>query len=279
MIIYKVTNKINGKVYIGKTKYTLNDRKSQHFSECKLYNTHNKFHNALRKYGRRNFEWEIIDRASTEEELNSKEIFWIRELDCINKGYNISKGGNGGDNLSNNPRKEEIRKRVGLGVRNSSRWTEERKRIASLNFRGENNPMRKHPERSFFNTDNPMKREEYKRRGENNPMYNLEIREKQRKAVNTPEHKKKLSLAGKKIKGIKRSPTTCQIISESKSKYYICQYTLEGELLHIFSTRKELLEKFGKEPPRFINDSCKYLNFNWKRFRKNEITKEEILEL
>lgn len=56
MIIYKVTNKINGKVYIGKTKYTLNDRKSQHFSECKLYNTHNKFHNALRKYERRNFE-------------------------------------------------------------------------------------------------------------------------------------------------------------------------------------------------------------------------------
>ena len=53
MIIYKVTNKINGKVYIGKTKYTLNDRKSQHFSECKLYNTHNKFHNALRKYERR----------------------------------------------------------------------------------------------------------------------------------------------------------------------------------------------------------------------------------
>ena len=49
MIIYKVTNKINGKVYIGKTKYTLNDRKSQHFSECKLYNTHNKFHNALRE--------------------------------------------------------------------------------------------------------------------------------------------------------------------------------------------------------------------------------------
>lgn len=65
----------------------------------------------------------------------------------------------------------------------------------------------------------------------------------------------------------------------SECKYYICQYTLEGELLHIFSTRKELLEKFGKEPPRFINDSCKYLNFNWKRFRKNEITKEEIFEL
>lgn len=124
-----------------------------------------------------------------------------------------------------------------------------------------------------------MKKEEYKRKENKNLMHNLEIREKQRKAVNTPEHKAKLSLASKKIKGIKRSLSTCQIISELKSKYYICQYTPEGELLHIFSTRKELLEKFGKEPPRFIDDSCKYLNFNWKRFKKDEITKEEILKL
>lgn len=72
-----------------------------------------------------------------------------------------------------------------------------------------------------------------------------------------------------------------KVTNKINGKVYIgkTKYTLEGELLHIFSTRKELLEKFGKEPPRFINDSCKYLNFNWKRFRKNEITKEEIFEL
>ena len=44
------------------------------------------------------------------EKLNERERFWIKELNAINEGYNISLGGDGGDTISNNPRKYEIAK-------------------------------------------------------------------------------------------------------------------------------------------------------------------------
>ena len=99
MIIYKCTNKINGKIYIGRTVQPFRQRKSDHFSEAKKFNdTSCSFHNALRKYGEENFIWEIIDSAETVEELNEKEIFWIKELKTLERhiGYNLTKGGSDG---------------------------------------------------------------------------------------------------------------------------------------------------------------------------------------
>lgn len=96
MIIYKITNKTNSKVYIGQTIYTLNYRKNQHLKcarnyidNCRLLN------NALRKYDLDNFTWEVIDRASTQEELNKLEIYYINLYDSMNrsKGYNLTSGG------------------------------------------------------------------------------------------------------------------------------------------------------------------------------------------
>ncbi len=58
MIIYKATNKINNKSYIGQTQHSLESRNSQHYRDYKDSNT--SFHKALRKYGKENFEWKII---------------------------------------------------------------------------------------------------------------------------------------------------------------------------------------------------------------------------
>lgn len=95
-IIYKATNKINNKVYIGQTIKTLKERIYMHYykAENSLNITHTHFINAIRKYGKDNFDWEIIDQADTQEELNKKEIYWIQFYDSINNGYNIQKGGN-----------------------------------------------------------------------------------------------------------------------------------------------------------------------------------------
>jgi len=58
MIIYKCENKISGKVYIGQSVKSLEDRKEQHIK--KSNSPKSKFHKALKSYGVDNFNWEII---------------------------------------------------------------------------------------------------------------------------------------------------------------------------------------------------------------------------
>ena len=91
MEIYKITNKINGKVYIGQTKQPVYTRWSQH--KCRSKTGNSKINRAIRKYGYENFTIETIDNAENYEELNKKEIMWIKQYDCIKGGYNIEEGG------------------------------------------------------------------------------------------------------------------------------------------------------------------------------------------
>lgn len=91
MIIYKIQNKVNGKIYIGQTVGTLEHRISQHKSNSKKTSVINM---AIRKYGWDNFTAEIIDNAENIEELNLKEIYWIEHYKSISpNGYNLEIGG------------------------------------------------------------------------------------------------------------------------------------------------------------------------------------------
>lgn len=92
-IIYKVTNQENGKIYIGQTIQTLNERKNKHYYKArqKEYTTH--FINALRKYSEEVFIWEIIDEAETQEALDEKEKYWIAYYNSVEEGYNTKDGG------------------------------------------------------------------------------------------------------------------------------------------------------------------------------------------
>ena len=92
-IIYKVTNQENGKIYIGQTIQTLNERKNKHYYKARQeeYTTH--FINALRKYPEEVFIWEIIDEAETKKALDEKEKYWIAYYNSIEKGYNTKDGG------------------------------------------------------------------------------------------------------------------------------------------------------------------------------------------
>lgn len=111
MYIYKIVNKINGKIYIGQTTEKLNHRFNRHMGYQKD-NKDTKFYRAVKKYGKSNFYIELIEEVKTLEELNIREEYWIRKLDTVENGYNNYYGGysSGGDTLSNHPRLEEIRK-------------------------------------------------------------------------------------------------------------------------------------------------------------------------
>jgi len=99
--IYKVINKINGKIYVGKDTH---DNQAYLGSGVLIKR-------AVNKYGKDSFMKKIIEHCATVNELNKREIFWIGHLECLHpKGYNILIGSTGGDTISNNPRKEEIKR-------------------------------------------------------------------------------------------------------------------------------------------------------------------------
>ncbi len=87
--IYKITNKINNKVYIGQTTGTINNRFSQHKRKMCCP----KLARAFKKYGIDNFIIEEMDTASSSAELNLKEIHWISKFNSVKNGYNIDFGG------------------------------------------------------------------------------------------------------------------------------------------------------------------------------------------
>ena len=94
MIIYKAINKINNKVYIGQTVNSLNIRKNQHERSHK-YGYKNAFSNAIAKYGKESFEWEVIYETNSIDDLNKKESYFIKYYKALvnERGYNLKGGG------------------------------------------------------------------------------------------------------------------------------------------------------------------------------------------
>jgi len=101
MIIYKATNKINGKIYIGKTTTFLEQRMSEHKRHSKSCKTG--FHSAIQKYGFINFEFEVLFECDDIDTLNRKEIELISLYNTIKNGYNRSIGGDGVGSGENHP--------------------------------------------------------------------------------------------------------------------------------------------------------------------------------
>ena len=93
VIIYKATNKVNGKVYIGQTINSLEERKRKHKSDSKRIDI--VFCRAIRKYGFDNFEWEILCRTNNRNKLNALEKFYIMCYRKIGSVYNMTDGGDG----------------------------------------------------------------------------------------------------------------------------------------------------------------------------------------
>lgn len=89
--IYKITNILNGLVYIGQTKYNAINRYNAHMNTYK--NT--RFYNSIHKYGSKNFILEILEDNVPVDKLDEREIYYIALYDSYHNGYNETIGGNG----------------------------------------------------------------------------------------------------------------------------------------------------------------------------------------
>lgn len=94
--IYKITNTINGKSYIGQTIQNVKERFYQHCAtKCSKAVSNMAIHRAIKKYGKSNFTVEVIEEIDSVN-LNDRERYWIKYYNSYNNGYNSTKGGQDG---------------------------------------------------------------------------------------------------------------------------------------------------------------------------------------
>lgn len=128
-IIYKLTNTVNNKVYIGQTWNSMPHRFGQHFtsSNCK------KLYSALRKYSKEKFAMEFITVTNTQEIADYLESQFISKFDSINNGYNIRDGGSRGKLSAETKRKISI-------ANTGKKRTDETKLKNSIAHKGKHGP-------------------------------------------------------------------------------------------------------------------------------------------
>lgn len=98
MYVYKITNKINNKIYIGITKYEISKRFKEHwYIANRKIEKSNHLHSAMLKYGIDNFSVEEIESCDNYENLKKREMYWIKYYNSNNSdiGYNLTEGGDG----------------------------------------------------------------------------------------------------------------------------------------------------------------------------------------
>jgi group I intron endonuclease len=175
-IIYKVTCTINGKIYIGQTIRSLQERQRQHLSDARGKSKDFPFYRAIRKYGEAAFTWEQIDTAATTDELDQKEIHWIDRSHSLltEQGYNCVPGGQNGHGIP-----QEIRDKISLSRSGQKLSLESIEKIKIANTgKTRSQEAKQHYVERWTKEERQKRREKYL--GEDNPNYGNHMSEESR---------------------------------------------------------------------------------------------------
>lgn len=140
--IYKLTCSINNKLYVGYTKNTLDKRFTEHVRKSKG-KTNTKLYNAMRKYGINNFTIEALEITNSKQIALELEIQYIKKLNTLYEGYNMTIGGDGGTTTKDRNLTQEHKNKISealIGVPKSKKHKQSLK-DAHADFSGENNPF------------------------------------------------------------------------------------------------------------------------------------------
>lgn len=186
MVIYKIQNRINGKIYIGQTNKTADSRFKSHRNSRVILGK------AIRKYGTENFDVSVIDTADNRPLLCAKEMYWIEKYKSKHpKGYNLTDGGEGLFDPC-----QEVRDKISASCKGykhteetkekfrNRRWSPEEKEKRSVSVKkavmNGRIPSRK-------GMQSPMKGEKH------SEITKAKIREKRALQVTTPETREKMA--------------------------------------------------------------------------------------
>ena len=206
MDIYKATNNITGKSYIGYAVDGLENRKPEHKSLAKKGNGYY-FHRTIRKYGWDNFLWILLEQGVTDFELLKElERYWIKEFDTFYNGYNLTEGGRGRFGCKHT---EETRKKLSKAKKGHI-VTEETRKKMSETHKGKK-PSEETKRKISEGLKGKFCSEEHKRK----------LSEARKYVVYSEEHKRKISEANKGRKHseeAKRKMSEKAIVRNQKKK-------------------------------------------------------------
>lgn len=249
--IYKITNTINNKSYVGLHKAEKFD--SSYFGSGVLIKK------AIEKYGKENFIIEILDWAQDREELNTKEKYWITELDTqIPKGYNIAQGGDGGDIFSqlSPERQQKVREKLSKSLKGRT-ISEETREKHRQNMLGENNHMYgKHL------SDETKRKISEKLKGENNPMYGVpspmtgkHLSEETKEKIRQSKLGEKNPMYGRHLSNEEKAIRSEMFSGEKNPRAISCVlYCYENNEKKEFSYIKEALDYLGISQAKYYKD-------------------------
>jgi len=227
--IYKITNKVNNKIYIGFTSKSIEKRFQEHINSAIYHKDKIYFHNAIRKYGKEQFLLEKIDESLDRDyALNVLEPYYIKLYNSndSNYGYNLTNGGEGAHFT------EEMRKKL----------SENRKEKYRLGILKNNNKGKKYDE--IFGDERSkeirykIKKNHYNCKGSNNSFYGK-------------KHKKEtIDLIKEKMSG-----------GNNKLSKYVVIYDDEYNILRLCNGINQLSKELGYKYPsslkRFIKNKNK----------------------
>lgn len=197
--VYKITNTINGKQYIGKTMGTIENRWNNHIKGAKG-NYNSKLSNAIRKYGENAFKVSILEESENELYLFEKERYWINQANSFGEnGYNLTEGGEGALGYRHYEEVKIKLRDLASKTHKGRQFTEEHRKNLSKAMKGNKNMLGK-------------------RHSEESKLKMSEATKGKQKSSPTIETRQKLSKANT---GKKRSEETKLKLSEARKRWWI----------------------------------------------------------
>ena len=277
--IYMLEDTRNGKKYIGK-----------HIGNDKNYWSGGLIPNRIaKKYSKNIFDRIILENDISDDILNDREIFYIKQYNSTEDGYNLTNGGDGGDIISHNPNKEEIIKKISNSLKG---------RVFSedhlINLK--DNHMSKDPlnrQKLSEALKGKVKTEEHKLKlsiaayeynkkikrwvGDDNPLNNKEIKEKISEHNKERGKLRRIENINNFIYVIKNNLINQTNIIKHKNNLYFWKKNINEVELNTLLPQN-ILDDFKKLCEKIKQENIKNRANNYKGFKHSEKTKEIFRE-
>jgi group I intron endonuclease len=234
MLIYLIRNKINNKIYVGKTSKTLEERWKLHVrNSFGPYFRKQLITKAIKKYSKDSFELSVLENCEDNNTLCEREKFWISELKSrdLNIGYNLTDGGEGTPGRFVSERTKKL-------LRGRKRSLETRKKLSEIaKTRVFSKETREKISKSRLGSKNPFFGKSWGRKGKLSEVTKNRISEAHKGKILSEEHRERIKLS---LKNVDKT-----ILGSNKGKLWPIFGYINNVIIKIYDGFDDVSKKHG----------------------------------